>query len=93
MNKIPEFQKNDRYKRSSYRAYNGKMPAIYDSCIWLKLGRIDFLDEAVLREISRDDFSIRILDVGCGTGGNIAGGVLSLPELPQSVQSGDDDSF
>jgi ubiquinone/menaquinone biosynthesis C-methylase UbiE len=68
MNRIPEFRKNDRYKRSSYRAYNWKMPSIYDSCIWLKLGKIDFLDEAVLREISSNDFSIRILDIGCATG-------------------------
>jgi len=68
MHKIPEFRRNDRYKRSSYRAYNWKMPPIYDSCIWMKLGKIDLLDETVLREISSDDFSIRILDVGCATG-------------------------
>jgi len=68
MNLIPEFRKNDRYKRSSYCAYNWKMPSIYDSCIWLKLGKIDLLDEAVLCEMSSNDFSIRILDVGCATG-------------------------
>lgn len=68
MNKIPEFQKNDRYKRSSFRAYNWKMPRIYDSCIWLKLGKVDWLDEAVLGEISNKNSSIRILDIGCATG-------------------------
>jgi ubiquinone/menaquinone biosynthesis C-methylase UbiE len=68
MHKIPEFRKNDRYKRSSYRAYNWKMPPIYDSCV-MKVGRlIDLLDETVLREIPSNDFSIRILDVGCATG-------------------------
>jgi SAM-dependent methyltransferase len=68
MNKIPDFRKNDRYKRSSFRAYNWKMPPIYDSCIWLKMGKIDVLDEAVLREIPTHDFSIPILDIGCATG-------------------------
>ncbi|MDH5467641.1 MAG: class I SAM-dependent methyltransferase [Candidatus Aminicenantes bacterium] len=68
MNKMPEFRKNDRYKRSSFRAYNWKMPPRYDSCIWLKLGKVDLLDDAVLREISNDDVSIRILDIGCATG-------------------------
>lgn len=68
MNKIPEFPKNDRYKRSSYHAYNWKMPQTYDSCIWMKVGKIDSLDEAVLHEISSNDCSVRILDVGCATG-------------------------
>ena len=68
MVEIPEFRKNDRYKRSSYRAYNGKMPSKYDTCIWLKLGHIDQLDEAVLKEMPDNDPSIRILDIGCATG-------------------------
>ena len=68
MKKSPEFRKNDRYKRSSYRAYNWKMPRIYDSCIWLKLGKVELLDETVLREASSDDPSLRILDIGCATG-------------------------
>ena len=68
MHKIPEFRKNDRYKRSSYRAYNWKMPPIYDSSV-MKVGKlIDLLDETVLREMPSNDFSIRILDVGCATG-------------------------
>jgi len=68
MHKIPEFCKNDRYKRSSYRAYNWKMPPIYDSCT-MKVGKlVDLLDKSVLREIPSNDFSIRILDVGCATG-------------------------
>jgi ubiquinone/menaquinone biosynthesis C-methylase UbiE len=66
MHRIPEFRKNDRYKRSSYRAYNWKMPPIYDSSIWMK--GVDLWDETVLREISSNVFSIRILDVGCATG-------------------------
>lgn len=28
------FRKPDRYKASSYRAYNGKMPSCYDTAIW-----------------------------------------------------------
>ena len=68
MHTIPVFRKNDRYKRSSYRAYNWKMPLTYDSCIWMKVGKIDLLDEAVLREIPSNDCSIRILDIGCATG-------------------------
>ena len=68
MDEIPEFQKYDRYKRSSYHAFNWKMPSIYDSCIWMKVCKVDLLDEVVLREISSNDFSIRILDVGCATG-------------------------
>jgi len=68
MNETPEFRKNDRYKRSSYRAYNWKMPRIYDSCIWMKLGKVALLDEAVLQEIPSDGLSIRILDIGCATG-------------------------
>lgn len=68
MHKIPAFRKNDRYKRSSYRAYNWKMPPIYDSSV-MKVGKlIDLLDETVLREMPSNDFSIRILDVGCATG-------------------------
>ena len=68
MHTIPEFKKTDRYKRSSYRAYNWKMPRIYDSCI-LKAGKqVDLLDKSVLGEIPGNDFSIRILDIGCATG-------------------------
>jgi ubiquinone/menaquinone biosynthesis C-methylase UbiE len=63
---VPEFKKTDRYKRSSYRAYNWKMVRIYDSCIWMK--GVDLWDDAVLREIPSNDFSIRILDIGCATG-------------------------
>lgn len=66
MNKIPEFRKNDRYKRSSYLAYNWKMPPIYDSCIWMK--GVDLWDETVLREIPSNNYSFRILDIGCATG-------------------------
>ncbi len=68
MKKIPEFRKNDRYKRSSYRSYNWKVPRIYDSCIWMKLGKVELLDEAVLHEIESEDLSARILDIGCATG-------------------------
>jgi SAM-dependent methyltransferase len=68
MNKVPEFRKNDRYKRSSYRAYNWKMPRIYDSFIWNRLCRVDLLDDAIAREISSEDPSTRLLDIGCATG-------------------------
>ncbi len=68
MSNIPDFSKNDRYKRSSYRAYNWKIPQTYDSCIWTKAGRVDSLDEEVLREFLNNDHTVRILDVGCATG-------------------------
>jgi ubiquinone/menaquinone biosynthesis C-methylase UbiE len=69
MNQIPEFRKDDRYKRSGYRAYNWKMPTKYDSSMRGQVGKlVDSLDEAVIHEMPSNDFFIRILDIGCATG-------------------------
>jgi len=66
--KIPTFNKYDRYKASSYRAYNQKMPAIYYECIWMKVFQIERCDQMIIAEIGENISSSRILDVGCATG-------------------------
>jgi ubiquinone/menaquinone biosynthesis C-methylase UbiE len=65
---IPEFRKSDRYKKSTYRAFNWKMPPIYDNLIWMKLCQVDTWDQTIISEIDRSISSCRILDVGCATG-------------------------
>jgi demethylmenaquinone methyltransferase/2-methoxy-6-polyprenyl-1,4-benzoquinol methylase len=66
MVELPAFRKHDRYKASSYRSYNFKMPSRYDTCIWVKFCRR--WDRAVVQELRPDISSLRILDVGCATG-------------------------
>ena len=65
---VTNLAKYDRYKASSYRAYNQKMPAIYDKCIWMRLFEIDICDQLIIAEIGENMLSSRILDVGCATG-------------------------
>jgi len=60
--------KHDRYKASSYRSYNGKMPGRYDTCIWMKFCQVERWDRAVLDVLRPQIDSVRILDVGCATG-------------------------
>ena len=60
------FRKPDRYKASSYRAYNGKMPSCYDTAIWSR-GAAS-IDRAIVEKLRASIRSLRILDVGCATG-------------------------
>lgn len=64
----PTFRKHDRYKASSYRSYNSKMPSRYDTCFWLKFCQVPLWDRTVVQELRRSTGSPRILDVGCATG-------------------------
>lgn len=68
MSKDPIFRKHDRYKASSYRAYNSYMTERYDTLIWCRLGKIDRYDRAVIAELGAQIESLSILDVGCATG-------------------------
>jgi ubiquinone/menaquinone biosynthesis C-methylase UbiE len=58
----------DRYKASSYRAYNFKLPERYDTSIVTRLCRVGVMDDAVLEELGPDLPSLHVLDVGCATG-------------------------
>ena len=60
------FRKPGRYKASSYRAYNGKMPGCYDTAIWSR-GAAS-IDRAIIEKLGPSIRSLRILDVGCATG-------------------------
>jgi ubiquinone/menaquinone biosynthesis C-methylase UbiE len=62
----PAFRKHDRYKASSYRSYNFKMPGRYDTCIWVKLAPV--WDRIIVEDLGAQISSLRILDVGCATG-------------------------
>jgi len=64
----PTFRKHDRYKASSYRTYNFKMPERYDSSIWMTSCQIPLLDRAIIEELASRIGSLAILDVGCATG-------------------------
>ncbi len=66
MVEFPAFRKPDRYKASSYRAYNTKMPSCYDTAIWSKGAAA--CDRAIVEQLGDDVRSLRILDVGCATG-------------------------
>lgn len=69
MNGLPDFRKPDRYKASSYRSYNSKMPARYDTSIWMKVCQAALWDRTIIAELGRPvDGALRILDVGCATG-------------------------
>ena len=63
----PAFRKPDRYKASSYRSYNFKMPSRYDTCICSRWGAPS-IDRAIVEKLGPDIGSLRILDVGCATG-------------------------
>jgi SAM-dependent methyltransferase len=66
MVELPSFRKPDRYKASSYRSYNFKMPSRYDTCIWTKYAHL--MDQLIVQELGPHLSSLRILDVGCATG-------------------------
>jgi ubiquinone/menaquinone biosynthesis C-methylase UbiE len=63
---LPDFRKPDRYKASSYRSYNFKMPACYDTAIWSR--GAPQIDQMILEQLGPAIGSLQILDVGCGTG-------------------------
>jgi SAM-dependent methyltransferase len=60
--------KYDRYKASSFRAYNEKLPDQYDRSIAVRLLRLSRMDDFVLDVLGHDIGSSSILDVGCATG-------------------------
>ncbi len=68
MEDVPSFRKHDRYKESSYRSYNYKMPERYDSLIWLSFCQVPLWDDAIVAEIGERAETTAILDVGCATG-------------------------
>jgi ubiquinone/menaquinone biosynthesis C-methylase UbiE len=78
----PTFRKPDRYKSSSYRAYNYKMPDRYDSAYFIKLFQLPLWHRTILEELRSEIQSVDILDVGCGTGSLLAdlarAGAISL---------------
>jgi ubiquinone/menaquinone biosynthesis C-methylase UbiE len=64
----PNFRRPDRYKSSSYRAYNFKMPARYDSAYFIKLFQVPLWHRRVVEALQGEIAFIDVLDVGCGTG-------------------------
>lgn len=58
----------DRYKASSFKAYNFKLPRRYDNSILVKLFRVSVMDEFVLDELGVEIGSLALLDIGCATG-------------------------
>ena len=62
------FRKPDRYKLSSYHAYNTKMPGYYDSAYFIRLGKIRHWYETIINSLTLESADLKILDVGCGTG-------------------------
>ena len=72
MDETPVFQKPDRYKASSYRSYNSSMPGRYDTAWFQTLCQLPLWHRVVVEELRPEIESLRILDVGCGTGSLLA---------------------
>ncbi len=72
MSESPTFSKPDRYKLSSYRAYNFKMPGRYDSAYFIKLCQLPLWHRTVVEALETEIESADVLDVGCGTGSLLA---------------------
>jgi ubiquinone/menaquinone biosynthesis C-methylase UbiE len=68
MDDMPGLRKPDRYKASSYRSYNFKLPSRYDTRVWMKFCQVALWDRALLQALGPNLRSLRILDVGCATG-------------------------
>jgi demethylmenaquinone methyltransferase/2-methoxy-6-polyprenyl-1,4-benzoquinol methylase len=64
----PTFRKPDRYKLSSYRAFNSKMIDRYDGLVWIRVFEAVRWDQTVISELAPGLESLRVLDVGCATG-------------------------
>jgi ubiquinone/menaquinone biosynthesis C-methylase UbiE len=58
----------DRYKASSLRAYNEKLPDRYDTSIALRVLRPSIMDDFVLGALGPGLAGSAVLDVGCATG-------------------------
>ena len=58
----------DRYKASSFRAYNGKLRERYDASLAVRLLRVTTMDDFVLDVLGSQVSEYSILDVGCATG-------------------------
>jgi ubiquinone/menaquinone biosynthesis C-methylase UbiE len=71
--RIPAFRKPDRYKASSYRAYNFRMPERYDSAYFVTLCQLPLWHHRIAAELKPHLASSSILDVGCATGRLLAG--------------------
>jgi ubiquinone/menaquinone biosynthesis C-methylase UbiE len=69
----PTFSKHDRYKASSYRTYNFRMPARYDASFWMTFCQTPRWDRAIITELGPRIRSLAILDVGCATGRLLSG--------------------
>jgi SAM-dependent methyltransferase len=59
---------HDRYKASSFRAYNEKLPGKYDTSIAVRFFRPSTMDDFVMDALGQDVAASAILDVGCATG-------------------------
>ena len=58
----------DRYKASSLRAYNEKLPERYDTLVVARLLNLSVMDDFVIDALGRDVAERVVLDVGCATG-------------------------
>jgi ubiquinone/menaquinone biosynthesis C-methylase UbiE len=64
----PTFRKHDRYKASSHRAYNFRMPTRYDTSLWMTFCQTSLQDRTIIAEVGPEIGFLAILDVGCATG-------------------------
>jgi len=63
-----ETNKYDRYKASSFRAFNERWPDRYDSNWWLHVFCVDDWDRSIIAEMRPTERMLPILDVGCANG-------------------------
>jgi ubiquinone/menaquinone biosynthesis C-methylase UbiE len=68
VHEAPVFRKPDRYKASSFRAYNFKMPERYDSAYFVPLCQLRLWHRTIVEALRPHASTSAILDVGCGTG-------------------------
>ena len=59
---------HDRYKASSFRAYNEKLASRYDGSFGVRFFQPSTMDDFVLDALGQDIAALAILDVGCATG-------------------------
>ena len=68
MQQEPIFHKDDRYKRTSFRAFNVRLPHRFDAMWWHERYNTKQWDREILTALSPNLASLHILDVGCATG-------------------------